>query len=134
MPFMDSKIVLNNVLKINVHNFTGSITISFVSSLVLLNVDTRRVGKETEGFVRYAVVLSRLCHCHIINLVASVLEMRCKEYLRLFYILAVFMYVCIYVYIFICISTRLFHSSFIAERFPLLCPMLSCFISFRQWF
>ena len=35
----------------------------------------------------------------IIHPVASVLEMRCKEYLRLFYILVVFMYVYICVYI-----------------------------------
>lgn len=35
-----------------------------------------------------------------IHPVASVLEMRCKEYLRLFYILVVFMYVymCIYIH------------------------------------
>lgn len=41
--------------------------------------------------------------CHFvfftIHPVASVLEMRCKEYLRLFYILVVFMYVYICVYI-----------------------------------
>lgn len=48
----------------------------------------------------------------IIRLVASVLEMRCREYLRLFYILVVFMYVymCIYIHTHLHLSTP-FHST-----------------------
>lgn len=65
MPFMDSKRLLNDVFDINIQDFIGKMFI--LSSLVLLNVDKRRVGKQTEGFARYAVVLLCSCHCHFIS-------------------------------------------------------------------
>lgn len=67
--------------------------------------------------------------------VASVLEMRCREYLRLFYILVVFMYVykCVYIHTHLHLS---FLSSLVKEKkiplmldsvdIPLILFFLSC--------
>lgn len=96
----------NNVFDINVQDFCGSMTVCFFFFvffvlLMLIKGEGGKLKRPSD-----AVVLLSSCHClsffhffKTIHPVASVLEMRCKEYLRLFYILVVFMYVYICVYI-----------------------------------
>lgn len=97
MPFMDSKNAgYNNVFNINVQDFCGSMTVCFVF-FCTANVDKR--GWKLKAVRRCCTVVVTSSSFSIIHPVASVLEMRCKEYLRLFYILVVFMYVYICVYI-----------------------------------
>lgn len=97
MPFMDSKNAdYNNVFNINVQDFCGSMTVCFVF-FCTANVDKR--GWKLKAVRRCCTVVVTSLSFSIIHPVASVLEMRCKEYLRLFYILVVFMYVYICVYI-----------------------------------
>lgn len=71
-----------------------------LSFFVLLMLIKKNGGVETKKAVRCCcTVVVMPSSFYIIRPVASVLEMRCKEYLRLFYILVVFMYVYICVYI-----------------------------------
>ena len=87
----------NNVFTINVQDFCGSMTVCFVF-FCTANVD-KKGGWKQKAVRCCCTVVVMPSSFYIIHPVASVLEMRCKEYLRLFYILVVFMYVYICVYI-----------------------------------
>lgn len=100
MPFMDSKTLLTTMFSILMFRIFVVQWLFVLSFFVLLMLIKKRGGWETKGHqmllycCRHAIVIFFTIHP-----VASVLEMRCKEYLRLFYILVVFMYVYICVYI-----------------------------------
>lgn len=79
-----------------------------------------------DAVVLFVIMLSSFC---IIHPVASVLEMRCEEYLRLFFTssgVSVWVCMCIYVladmhiYISIHISTQLQHSILVDRILPLM--------------
>lgn len=117
----------NNVFNINVQDFCGSMTVCFVFFVLLMLI--KRGWKLKAVTCCCAVVVMPLSF-YIIHPVASVLGMRCKEYLRLFYILVVFMYV----YIPICISTWLRHSNFIDRNIPLMSDSVVPSFLFCCWF
>lgn len=99
MPFMDSKTLLTTMFsKLMFRIFVVRWLFVFCPFFVLLMLIKGGVEKVKAIRCCCTVVVTPSSFS-IIHPVASVLEMRCKEYLRLFYILVVFMCVYIYVYI-----------------------------------